>query len=365
MPAFLLRLGFGGRAAARQGMGMSFISENYKKTGRRSAACKLIGFSVAILAFVTACASATPLRTAPNPSWLQQLEQQAINEGVSPSVVHEALDDFRPNPRVIELDQKQPETTITFDTYKQRIVTADRIRKGAELARLYAAPLAEIEARTGVPPHVVVALWGIESSYGENPGNFEVINSLATLAYEGRRSSLFRKELISALKILERENMTSDQLRGSWAGAMGQCQFMPSTYLRYAYDSRGDGKSDIWNDPMDVLGSIANYLAAEGWKPGLPWGIEVKGQVPLSEVGMEQKRPVHQWASMNLVSKVGMALPQSEQQASLVQPGGQEGPSFLVYDNTRALMRWNRSTYFAVSVGLLADGIRGGAQMGR
>lgn len=346
-------------------IGMPFIWENRKTMSRRQGACKLISLSAAIMVFVTACASATPLRTAPNASWLQQLQQQAISEGVSPAVVHEALDNFRPNPRVIELDQRQPESTITFDTYKQRTVTASRIRKGAELARLYALPLAEIEARTGVPPQVVVALWGIESSYGENPGNFEVINSLATLAYEGRRSSLFRKELINALKILERENMTADQLRGSWAGAMGQCQFMPSTYLRYAYDSRGDGKSDIWNDPMDVLGSIANYLAAEGWKRGQPWGYEVRGQVPLSEVGMEQKRPVHQWASMNLVSKVGMALPHSDHQASLVQPGGQEGPSFLVYDNTRALMRWNRSTYFAVSVGLLADGIKDGAQMGR
>ncbi len=328
-----------------------------KKGTRKKAG--LLGLSLIILALVTACASATPLRTMPSATWLDQLQQDAINQGISPTVVHEALDDFRPNPRVVELDQRQPESTITFEKYRRNTISAERVRKGAELMRLYAAPLADIEARTGVSAPVVVALWGIESSYGENPGNFEVVNSLATLAYEGRRSAYFRKELINALRILERENMTSAQLRGSWAGAMGQCQFMPSTYLKYAYDAHGDGKSDIWNDPADVMASIANYLAAEGWQRGQPWGYEVKGPVSLADVGMTQKRPVHQWASMNLVSAGGRSLPQSNQPASLVQPDGQAGPSFLVYDNVRALMRWNKSTYFAVSVGLLADEIWG------
>ncbi len=317
-----------------------------------------LGF--AVLALVAACAPKIPLREAPAPSsWLEQLKQQAINEGISPAVVHEALDAFIPNPRVVELDRKQPESTITFDTYRRNVISDSRIRKGADLMRVHAAPLAAIEQQTGVPAQVVVALWGIESSFGQNPGNFEVINSLATLAYEGRRSEFFRKELIAALRILEREKMTSGQLRGSWAGAMGQCQFMPSTYLKYAVDTHGDGKHDIWNDPMDVMASIANYLAAEGWKRGQPWGFEVKGPVSLADVGLIQKRPLRQWSM--LVSKTGAALPESDLQASLVQPDGQNGPSFLVFDNTRALMRWNRSTYFAVSVGLLADGIKAGA----
>jgi membrane-bound lytic murein transglycosylase B len=277
--------------------------------------------------FSGSSAEASPLRTMSEYSWLQQLEQQAVEDGVSPNVVHEALDNFSPNPRVVELDQKQPEATVAFETYRHNAVTPARVKKGAEALRLYEKELAAIEARTGVPPQIVIALWGSESSFGQNTGDFDVVNALATLVYVGRRADFFKSELFAALHILEREHMAADDLRGSWAGAMGQCQFMPSTYLKYAVDPSGKGRPDIWNDPVDALASIANYLAAEGWKRGMTWGHEV-------EDGGDRS------------------------QESFVQPDGEGSGGFLVTDNFRALTRWNHSTYFALSVGLLADAIK-------
>jgi membrane-bound lytic murein transglycosylase B len=276
---------------------------------------------------LSACATQQQLPSEPPLSWVQQTEQQALDDGVSAATVHEALDHFIPNPHIVELDKKQPETTITFASYRHNIVTSSRIQKGAELMRLYSSELAAIEQRTGVPPQIVVALWGVESSFGQNMGSYETINSLATLAYEGRRADFFRSELIAALHILDQEHMSSHDLHGSWAGAMGQCQFMPSTYLKYAVD--GDGRRDIWNNTMDVLASIANYLEAVGWKRDLEWGYLIES----SDVA---SFPV----------------------GSVMQPDGPQGESFVTTDNVRALMRWNHSSYFVLSVGLLSDAIK-------
>jgi len=328
-----------------------------------------IKLSCGALVLLASCAHAqtapteTPIPTDLN--WLQLTEQQAIDNGVSPDTVHAALDTFTPNPHVIALDQKQPESTITFDAYRHNIITPARIKKGAELMQLYADQLRDIETRTGVPPQIVVALWGIESSFGQNMGDYETVNSLATLAYEGRRADFFRSELFAALHILDQEHLTASQLRGSWAGAMGQCQFMPSTYLKYAADGDNDGRIDIWTHPADVMASIANYLSAEGWKPDLTWGREVKAdEVDTSEVGLTVTHTLAEWAAAGVRNADGTALPKRDLSTSLIQPdgangNGSDGANFLVYDNFRALMRWNRSTYFATSVGLLADQIKG------
>ena len=313
---------------------------------------------LAVSGLLASCAQATPLRTASEYTWLQQLEQQAVDDGVTVETVRAALDGFIPNPRVVELDQKQPETTVSFATYRRNTVTPTRVKKGAELMRHYASELNEIEQRTGVPPQIVVALWGIESSYGHNMGDFETVNALATLAYQGRRADFFRSELIATLHILDQEHKTASELHGSWAGAMGQCQFMPSTYLKYAVDGDNDGHRDIWNDPIDVMASIATYLAAEGWKRELTWGREVEGNIATSEIGLTQTHSLSEWAAQGVTSIDGSPLPQRDLQASFVQPDDANGEGFLVYDNTRALMRWNRSTYFALSVGLLADEIK-------
>jgi membrane-bound lytic murein transglycosylase B len=225
----------------------------------------------------------------------------------------------------------------------------------------YADILSGIEVRTGVPPQVVVALWGIESSYGQNMGSFDTVTSLATLAYQGRRAAFFQSELIAALHILDAQHLAASDLRGSWAGAMGQCQFMPTTYLRHAVDGDNDGRIDIWNDPVDALASIANYLSSEGWRRDQSWGAEVRvpdGGINPSELGLGQMRSVEQWAEQGVVGADGLPLSHPGIQASLIQPDGPGTPGFLAYDNVRALMRWNHSTYFALSVGLLADAIK-------
>jgi membrane-bound lytic murein transglycosylase B len=186
------------------------------------------------------------------------------------------------------------------------------------------------------------------------------VGSLATLAYQGRRAAFFRTELINALRILDQEHMRASELRGSWAGALGQCQFMPSTYLRYAVDADGDGHRDIWTNQADALASIANYLAAESWKPELTWGraVSLRKALPESQTGLGVKHSLAEWQKLGVRNSDGKPLPQKPLQASLVQPDGADGRSFLVYDNFRALMKWNRSTYFATSVGLLADQIK-------
>jgi len=192
-------------------------------------------------------------------------------------------------------------------------------------------------------------------------GSYETINSLATLAYEGRRAEFFKSELIAAMHILDSEHISPSQLRGSWAGAMGQCQFMPTTYQKYAIDGDGDGRRDIWGDPIDVLASIANYLQAEGWHGGQGWGraVNMSGSViDPSEIGLDQVRPLAEWTQQGIVGVDGEPLSPPGLQASLLQSDGSGGPGFLAYDNFRALMRWNHSSYFALSVGLLADEIR-------
>lgn len=295
----------------------------------------------AAVALSAPCAHAAPLRTKSEVAWIEDIEQQAIEKGISPDIVHDALDDFKPNPRVIELYQRQPEATISFAAYRRVSVTLARVKKGAELMRLYGTELNAIEARTGVPPEVVIALWAVESSFGQKIGDFEVVDALATLAFEGRRADFFRAQLFAALQILEKERMAPSDLRGSWAGAMGQAQFMPLTYLKYAVDENGDGKRDIWNDPADALASIANYLAAEGWQRAKTWGREVEGGegAPVFDGNLGNAISLQEWGTDEGLG--GLAAPERGPAASIIQPDGEEGPRFLVYDNFRSFMRWN------------------------
>lgn len=290
-------------------------------------------------------------------TWLQQVVDDALNEGISPQTVQQALGQVTLDEEVIELDQKQPETTITFRTYAHNILSPERLQKGRALMATHKQLLRKVAAKYGVPPSVIVALWGVESSFGNNCGGFNVINSLVTLAYEGRRASLFRGELMHALHLLDEEHMDSSQLTGSWAGAMGQSQFMPSTFRHYAVDFDGDGHRDIWNSEDDVFASIARYLAAEGWKTNMTWGREVKlsRAIPANKIGLNTQYTLATWSKMGVRNLHRKPLPAKALKASLIQPDGPHGRSFLVYDNFRVFMRWNRSTYFATSVGLLAD----------
>ncbi|MER2519163.1 MAG: lytic murein transglycosylase [Bdellovibrionales bacterium] len=291
--------------------------------------------------------------------WLRELEQDAIAQGVSPITARNALQNRTLDERVVELDRKQPEKTITFEAYQARIVSADRVAKARLLYNEHAAMLRQAAERYGVPAPVILALWGIESAFGRNIGSYDVLDSLISLAYEGRRASFFRKELIEALHILDEERRPASSLIGSWAGALGQCQFMPSTFRRYAVDGNGDGARDIWNDTTDVFASIANYLAAEGWRRDLAWGREVDTDSIPSNVkaGLDSSKSLPEWNELGVRNLDDSELPARNIAASLIQPDGPDGRSFLVYDNYRAIMRWNRSTYFATAVGLLADRI--------
>jgi membrane-bound lytic murein transglycosylase B len=205
----------------------------------------------------------------------------------------------------------------------------------------------------------VVALWGIETNYGEHTGRFPVIHALATLAYDGRRGTYFRRELMQALRILDAGHISLPRMRGSWSGAMGQCQFMPSTFARHAVDADSDGRIDIWGSIPDALASAANYLAAEEWRSDQTWGRPVRIPVgfDIRRAGLENRLPLAVWHDLGIRRFDGGRLPRRDLDASLVMPDGPKGPAYIVYDNFRVLMRWNRSVSFAVAVGTLADRI--------
>lgn len=293
--------------------------------------------------------------------WLETLRQEAGAQGISEATLREALTGVQPIPRVLELDRRQPEGTITFARYIERVVTPQRVRRGQDLYRQHRAVLEEVGRKYGVQPRFIVALWGIETSFGSNQGGFKVIDALATLAYDGRRSAYFRKELINALRILDEDHIGADRMLGSWAGAMGQSQFMPSSFLRYAVDFDRDGKRDIWGTLPDVFASAANYLSTVGWNPDRTWGREVR--IPKnfkeSDAGLQTRRTLRDWQALGVRRVDGGPLPVVALEASLVLPDGPKGRAFLVYDNYRTIMDWNRSTYFATAVGLLADRIGG------
>jgi membrane-bound lytic murein transglycosylase B len=297
-------------------------------------------------------------------SWLSDFRTEAHRRGVSKPTITRALSGIQPLPKVLELDRKQPEGTMTFAKYKKNVISQTRIDKGRRLYREHAFILKEIEKKYGVPASVIVALWGIETSYGENTGGFDVVEALATLAYDGRRSEFFKDELINALKILDEGHIELASMKGSWAGAMGQNQFMPSSFKKFAVDHNGDGKRDIWKSLPDVFASTANYLKKSGWLADRRWGREVSipDNLPESITGLEHSKTLAEWKSL------GVRLPDGEpltvvrgMKAALVRPDGVAGPAFLVYDNYRVIMAWNKSVYFATSVGLLSDAIAEGS----
>lgn len=291
-------------------------------------------------------------------TWLLNFRQEAAAEGISQATLDVALSGVQPIPRVIELDRRQPEGRMSFVEYRGKVISDARVRKGRELLRKHQALLSRVEATYGVPAEVIVALWGIESSFGEYTGNFSVVASLATLAHEGRRASFFRGELLGALRILDAGDITPDAMDGSWAGAMGQSQFMPSTFLGYAVDGDGDGRRDIWTNHADIFSSMANYLSSMGWDQRYIWGREVRLVDQVDSDGLDESLDLARWQLAGVRRADGGNLPAVAIDASLLKMDDGRGPTYLVYDNFRVLMRWNRSTYFATSVGLLANALR-------
>lgn len=290
-------------------------------------------------------------------AWLQDLRAEAVSLGIRAQTLDAALTGLQPLPRVIELDRKQPEDTLTYAQYLERTLPASRVQKGRRLLHEHRVLLQEISAKYGVPPGVIVALWGMETDFGRMTGHFPVLAALATLAHDGRRSALFRRELLNALKVVDAGHVRPEAMTGSWAGAMGQNQFMPSSFLQHAVDYDGDGRRDIWTTLADVFASTANYLARSGWQERATWGHRVvlpAGFTPPPSSD-QMSKPRTTWQALGLHRADGGVLPDGPEPALLVLPDGVRGPAFLVYQNYQVLLKWNRSAYFVLTVCQFAD----------
>ncbi len=289
--------------------------------------------------------------------WLKEMRGKAAAAGISQATINANLYNITPSQTAIRLDKKQPEVKKTFAQYKTAVVNQNRINKGRKLIREHYTALDYAEKKYGVPKQFIVALWGIETNFGGNTGGFSVVTALATMAWEGRREEFFTKELINALQIIDAGHIVGSNMKGSWAGAMGQNQFMPSSFNAYAVDCTGDGKRDIWKTKRDVFCSTANYLKKNGWNTGERWGRRVTLPAGFSKsmITPKIKKPISYWASQGVRTINGNALPQENMMASIVAPDGIGGEAYIVYNNYQTIMDWNRSTYFATSVGLLAD----------
>jgi membrane-bound lytic murein transglycosylase B len=292
-------------------------------------------------------------------NFLTGLRLEAGRAGISSATLDRALIGVQPNQKVLERDRHQPEFTMTWAQYRALLITDQRIANG-RAAYAQCRPLLErVRARFGVDPGVITGIWGLESSFGAGMGDFHVVEALATLAWDGRRPSFFRGELIAALHILDHGDVSPAHMLGSYAGAMGQPQFMPSSYLRYAVDFEGHGRRDIWTSKADVLGSIGNYLAQSGWRGGETWGQPVTLPASFDRVatGRGDRRPVGEWARLGVRGMDGGPLPRGDVPAALVLPDGPPGEAFLVYANFAAIRRYNPSDYYALAVGLLGDAL--------
>ncbi|MDP6353404.1 MAG: lytic murein transglycosylase [Alphaproteobacteria bacterium] len=294
-------------------------------------------------------------------AWLALLRAEAGARGISAPTLDAAFAGIRPIARIIELDRNQPEGRISFAQYRARVLPASRFAAArARLAR-HRAVLDEVAARFRVQPRFIVALWGLESDFGRYTGGFSVIGALTTLAYDGRRGAFFRGELIDALRILEDGQIDAAAMTGSWAGGMGQSQFLPSSYHRYAVDFDGDGRRDIWDTPGDVFASIANYLHQFGWRDDQTWGraVRLPAKFDPALIDLAVIKPIGDWQTLGLRRADGTDLPRRALPASVIQPDGAGGQAYLVYDNFRTTLKWNRSIYGALAVGMLADGLVG------
>ena len=309
--------------------------------------------------------------------WRQALRSEAIAAGIDASLFDHAFAGISPDPAVLKADSSQPEFTRPVWEYLDGAVSSSRIGRGRVLLAQHNAVLQRIEQQYGVEAQILVAIWGLESNFGNNIGSNSVIRSLATLAYDGRRQGFWRVQLLAALQILQNGDVASERMIGSWAGAMGQTQFMPTTYNQHAVDFDGDGKRDLWNSSTDALASAAHYLQASGWQRGQPWGFEVNlpDGFDYALADPDQRRTLAEWAELGVrpLAPTGAA---ASARASLQLPAGHKGPAFLLLDNFRSILKYNNSTSYALAIGLLADNLlrpsevkgqwpRGERQLGR
>jgi membrane-bound lytic murein transglycosylase B len=334
----------------------------------------------AALAVIAVMANVTPVaaQDAAFDAYLAQVKARAVAQGVNPATVDREFLGLTVNTRVIDLDRGQPgnpqSTSFSpFAPYRAQHVDAARIGRGRNVYQAQRSRLSSIEQQTGVPESIMVAIWGHETNYGSYTGNFDLIRSLASLAYEGRRRALFEGELIAALKMIDR-GVPRSQLKGSWAGATGNPQFLPSIYLRLARDGDGDGRADIWSSQPDTLASIANYFANAGWRPGQPWGVAVSVPSTFDRSAIRNTlvsprcprvfqrhsgwRSMAEWRALGILPQ-GRAFPADDVQATLMEPDGEGTTAYLLTGNYRVILDYNCSNFYALSVGLLADAVEG------
>ncbi|WP_307323663.1 lytic murein transglycosylase [Ectopseudomonas alcaliphila] len=310
---------------------------------------------------ITAPAAAQTPAENPLPSfadWRQAMRSEAIAAGIDAALFDRVFAGVTPDPAVLKADSSQPEFTRPVWEYLDGAVSSSRIGRGRVLLAQHNAMLQRIEQQYGVEAQILVAIWGLESNFGNNIGSHSVIRSLATLAYDGRRQGFWRAQLLAALQILQNGDVPSERMIGSWAGAMGQTQFMPTTYNQHAVDFDGDGKRDLWNSQADALASAAHYLQASGWQRGQPWGFEVNlpSGFDYALADPDQRRTLAEWAELGVrpLAPTGAA---ANARASLQLPAGHQGPAFLLLDNFRSILKYNNSTSYALAIGLLADNL--------
>ena len=297
-------------------------------------------------------------------AWVEALRVEALEKGISQETVDEALTGLEaPLPKVVELDRNQPEFVLTLETYLSRVATQSRVAMGKRMLAEHRALFDAVADRYGVQARFVAAFWAVESDFGRVQGSFSVIQALATLAFDNRRSSFFRTQLFAALEILDEGSVTLANFKGSWAGALGQPQFLPSVFLQSAVDFDGDGRRDIWGNTADVIASAANHLKDLGWQGDQTWGREVTlpDTFDTGLAGLATSKPIGDWQALGVRRIDGTDLPTRQLSSSIVLPeDGDSSRAFLVYNNYRSILRWNRSDFFAIAIGSLADRIGDG-----
>ncbi|GGJ98116.1 murein transglycosylase [Pseudomonas matsuisoli] len=298
--------------------------------------------------------------------WLQQFRQESLARGIDPATFDSAFTGLSPDPSVIAADRSQPEFTRPVWVYLDGALSSQRVAKGQQLLAQYADTLRQLEQLYGVDREILVAVWGLESNFGSIMGSKSVIRSLATLAHEGRRPDFAHDQLFAALQILQRGDITPERMIGSWAGAMGQTQFMPTTYNTHAVDFDGDGRRDIWGSAPDALASAAHYLQASGWRNGLPWGMEVRlpQSFDYAQADESIRKPIREWQQLGITPAGDWPTNLSANEtASLLLPAGHRGPAFLLTSNYRAILRYNNSSSYALAISLLAARFEGAGQI--
>ncbi len=329
------------------------------------AAAGAAGAQPAVPAGTTAPQAASPSPDAQFAGFVQAFRATAIAAGVDPGTYDRSMAGVMRDPDVEKANLQQPEFNKPIWSYLDMAVSPQHVANGIAGLRANETALLNIESRTGVPKEILVAIWGMESNYGQLMGGYSMFNALATLAYAGPRAGYARRELIDAMKMEEKEGYQPVYMTSSWAGAFGHTQFIPSAFLQYAMDGDGDGKINLWTSVPDALASTANLLDSEGWQQGRPWGYEVKlpANFPYEQAELDQARPVGDWSRLGVTLPDGAPLPSGNLAGAIIVPAGARGPAFLVFDNFRVVMKYNNSLSYALAVCYLADQIRGGPQI--